>query len=147
MCKRLTETTVWDDDWFYELPSEYKLFWFYIKDNCDHAGIWKPKIRSFKSATDVDVDLDSALISFNKGKQRIRILDCGYWYIEDFFYFQYAFKTKTMNLNNRVHHSIFNLYMVYGIPLSTVKGLSVMIPEKSDEKMSVIDFESILGTI
>ena len=47
-----------------ELSPEYKLFWFYIKDNCDHAGMWKPKIRAFKSATGIEIDLDKALEGF-----------------------------------------------------------------------------------
>ena len=88
MAKRFTDTEIWEDDWFYELSVEYKLFWFYLKDNCDHAGIWKPKTRAFKSMTDVEVNLDKALQYFNTGKQRIRVLHSGNWFLEDFFYFQ-----------------------------------------------------------
>lgn len=41
MSKRFTDTEKWKDDWFFSLTANEKLLWFYILDNCDHAGIWK----------------------------------------------------------------------------------------------------------
>lgn len=140
MAKRFTETTIWDDDWFYELSPEYKLFWFYIKDNCNHAGIWQPKVRAFKSATDTDVDLNKALEYFNMGKQRIRLLRNGRWYIEDFFFFQNG---HAMNLKNRVHKSILDLFMANGIGLSEVRGLTEIRGEENGID-DPLEFDSIL---
>jgi hypothetical protein len=45
MAKRLTDSAKWDDPWFAELPSKYKLFYIYLLDECDHAGIWKVNFR------------------------------------------------------------------------------------------------------
>src|SRR3990167_10770292 len=41
MARRLTDTEKWKDDWFINLPLIEKMFWIYLLDNCDHAGIWK----------------------------------------------------------------------------------------------------------
>jgi hypothetical protein len=127
MAKRFTDTDIWKDDWFYELSVEYKLFWFYLKDDCNHAGIWKPKTRVFKSMTDVEINLDKALQYFNAGKQRIRVLHNGSWFIEDFFLFQYTKKSRSLNLRNRVHESVLDTYLNNGIIPQTVKGLDFII--------------------
>jgi len=129
MCKRFTETTIWEDDWFSELSVEYKLFWFYIKDNCNHAGIWKPKTRAFKLLTDVQVDLAKALGYFNTGKQRVRLLESGNWFLEDFFLFQYVKSAKSLNLKNRVHKSVYESYIIEGIASSTVPGIESIIDD------------------
>jgi len=127
MAKRFTETTIWEDDWFYELSVEYKLFWFYLKDNCDHAGVWKPKTRAFKSMTDVEINLDKALQYFNMGKQRVRVLYNGNWFLEDFFLFQYTKTSRSLNLRNRVHESVLEVYFKNGIIPQSVKGLDYIV--------------------
>ena len=42
MAKRFTDTEIWEQDWFIDLPNKYKLLWNYIKDKCDNVGIWRP---------------------------------------------------------------------------------------------------------
>lgn len=132
MAKRFTDILIWDDDWFGELPQEYKLFWFYIKDTCDHAGIWKPKTRAFKISTNIDIDLEKALSLFNNGKNRIRIVRDGYWLIEDFFFFQYVKTARCMNLGNKVHKSAFNIYIKMGVHISSIKGIDFIKDERGD---------------
>jgi len=39
MAKRFTDTEKWNEDWFLEIINPHKLFWIYICDNCNHAGI------------------------------------------------------------------------------------------------------------
>lgn len=143
MAKRFTETTIWDDDWFYELSPEYKLFWFYVKDNCNHAGIWQPKVRAFKAMTDTDVDLNKALEYFNMGKQRVRLLNNGRWFIEDFFFFQNG---HTLNEKNRVHKSILDQYIENGINLSSVRGLE-NIKDLMGQDHTQNQFDSFLRSI
>jgi len=143
MAKRFTEITIWEDDWFYELSPEYKLFWFYIKDNCDHAGIWKPKTRAFRAVTDIEIDLDKALSFFNLNKIRVRVIANGYWYLEDFFYFQYVKTSKAINLCSRVHKSIFDIYLKMGVPISSVRGIDYVISE-SGEKFNIADYEYMI---
>ena len=140
MAKRFTDTTIWEEDWFFELSPEYKLFWFYIKDNCDYAGIWKPKMRAFKSATDIEIDLDTVFKLLNTDKQRIRKLSNGHWLIEDFFFFQYGKSSRSINLANRVHRSIFNIYEKNKIPVSSINGIDIVITENG-EKFNVLEYE------
>ena len=42
MAKRFTDTEIWKRQrWFRKLSPIYKLAFFYIKDQCDHAGVWQ----------------------------------------------------------------------------------------------------------
>jgi hypothetical protein len=138
--KRFTDTQIWGDDWFYELSVEYKLFWFYVKDDCSYAGIWKPKVRVFKAMTDVEIDLTKAINYFNMGKQRIRELDNGDWFIEDFFKFQYG---ESMNLSNRVHMAVCKEYQQHDIPISSVRGVVNVVVDKKN--VSPEDFDLNVG--
>lgn len=140
MSKRYHDSAIWEDDWFCELPPEHKLFWFYIKDNCDHAGIWKPKIKMFSALTSTEINLETALSLFNNGKTRIRILDNGYWLLEDFCYFQYMGKKQNINLNNRLHESVIDLYIKHKIPISSIRGIE-NITDKDGEILSPSEFE------
>ena len=40
MAKRFTDSDKWKKPFIRNLPLEYKIFWLYILDDCDHAGIW-----------------------------------------------------------------------------------------------------------
>jgi hypothetical protein len=120
MAKRFFSTEIWDEDWFIDMPMEYKLFWFYILSNCDHCGLFKVNLRSFCGLNGVKIDSDSALTYFNNGKSRIRVVNQSVWFIEDFFVYQYG---TTLNLNNRVHESIKNRYDNIGIKLTSIRGL------------------------
>ena len=122
MAKRYTETTIWDEDWFLNLPIEYAMFWVYVKDKCDFAGIWKPNIRGFENSftNNSKIELNKALELFNAEKERICVLPSGRWLLVDFFVFQYG---NTMNGNNRVHLSIYNIYKKEGVNLGSIRGL------------------------
>lgn len=121
MSKRLTSTVIWEEDWFLEMPNEYKLFWFFIKDKCDHSGMFKVNIKVFNSLHDVKIDSEVAFEYFNKGKKRLRKINGSLWLIEDFFSFQYG---QNMNLNNRVHQSVEKLYEKHGVNLGSIRGLN-----------------------
>jgi hypothetical protein len=120
MAKRFTDTNIWGEDWFLEMPNEYKLFWYYMLSNCDHSGIYKVNLRSFCSLNEVKLTSTKALEYFNIGKQRIRVIQDNVWFIEDFFVYQYG---ETFNTNNRVHESIKKVYEKYNIELTSIRGL------------------------
>lgn len=120
MAKRFTATEIWNEDWFLEMPTEYKLFWYYMLSNCDHAGLYKVNLRSFCGLNEVKVSSTIALKFFNAGKQRIREISESLWLIEDFFVYQYG---TTFNWNNRVHESIGELYKRHKIELTSIRGL------------------------
>ena len=120
MAKRFTSTDIWGEDWYLDMPNEYKLFWFYMLSACDHSGIFKVNTRSFGVVSGSIVCAKTALAYFNKEKQRIREINQSVWYIEEFFVYQYG---ATFNLNNSVHDSIEKIYNKYGIEMSSIRGL------------------------
>ena len=106
MAKRFTDTMKWNEDWFLELSTSNKLFWIYVCDNCDHAGIYKLNKRMFELLIGAKINTDDFLTTINAEKDRIILLDNGKWYITKFIEFQYG---PTLNPNNRVHKSILKL--------------------------------------
>ena len=106
MAKRLTDTDKWKKIWFRELKPEHKVFWEYIRDNCNHAGIW---------------DVDFSLASFQVGcelnkneiekvfeKQFIKISEVK-WFLVDFIEWQYNCSIKDLNPKNKAHLSVIRL--------------------------------------
>ena len=106
MAKRFTDTMKWNEDWFLELSTSNKLFWIYVCDNCDHAGIYKLNKRMFELLIGAKINTDDFLTTINAEKDRIILLDNGKWYITKFIEFQYG---PILNPNNRVHKSILKL--------------------------------------
>lgn len=41
MAKRFTDSGKWKKQFIKGLSPKMKLLWFYILDDCDHAGIWE----------------------------------------------------------------------------------------------------------
>ena len=54
MAKRFMDNTVFERQWFRQLPIKLKIVWFYLINKCNHAGIWE-----------CDIDL----LSFQIGKE------------------------------------------------------------------------------
>lgn len=120
MAKRFTATEIWGEDWFLEMPSEYKLFWYYMLSTCDHGGLFKVNLRSFRGLVGVEISSETALEHFNNSKQRIRVVNNSVWLIEDFFVFQYG---TTFNPNNKMHESIEKLYLKLDLKMTSIRGL------------------------
>jgi hypothetical protein len=106
MAKRFTDTEIWKEDWFIDLSNEEKLFWFYLKDSCNHAGIWKVNLRQFEFILGSTLGLNEFLLKSNSTGERIVDLGNGNWYLKKFVKFQYG---EILNENNRVHKSIIDL--------------------------------------
>jgi hypothetical protein len=87
MAKRFTDSAKWDDPWFAELPSKYKLFWVYILDECDHAGIWKVNFRKAQFMIGESFEQSEVLRYIN---DRVLKIDESYWLILKFVNFQYG---------------------------------------------------------
>lgn len=107
--KRFTDTEKWDDPWFQDLPSKYQKFWIYICDKCDRAGIWKVNKPLADFQLRENIEIEEAIFLFNQGKNRVRFLGEGKWFIEGFIQFQYThLKRYDKNGNiNRVHAPIY----------------------------------------
>jgi hypothetical protein len=107
MAKRLTDNTKWDDPWFAELPSKYKLFYLYLLDECDHAGIWKVNFR--KAQFMIGEHLEPSEVIRYMG-DRIRKVDDAYWFVTKFIRFQYG-----MLRNDRMSQSALSILEKHGL--------------------------------
>lgn len=86
MGKRFTDTDKWDRPWFRMLPDRYKLFWQFLLDRCDVAGVWyvDVEIASFYLGSEIDRDMAERL--FDK---QIEVKG-DKWLVKDFVSFQYG---------------------------------------------------------
>lgn len=121
MPKRFIATELWDEDWFLEMPNEYKLFWHYMLSACDHAGVFRVNVKSFSAMIGEKINAQKALEYFNSGKQRIKVISDTAWLIEDFFVFQYG---NQLNRGNKLHKSCENIYNKHNINALNLRGLS-----------------------
>lgn len=85
--KRFTENTKWMDPWFMELAPGDKLFWHYLCDTCDCAGVWKVNWRLAEFQTGLKLDPKETFSTF---RARVEPLPGGYWWIRKFVVFQYG---------------------------------------------------------
>ena len=120
MAKRFFDTKIWDDDWFLDMPNEYKLFWFYMLSSCDSAGIFKVNLRSFSGLLGVKISAEEILKIFNTGKERILPVSEKVWVILDFFSFQYG---HSFNINNPFHKGVKKILDKQNISINTLRGL------------------------
>lgn len=118
MAKRFTDSRKWYDPWFRKLPIEYKLFWCYITDICDHSGFWKVDIELASFYIGKEVVEESILKLFNNGKERILVLRPDLWFLPTFIPFQYG----QLNPNNNLHISVINTLKKSGIGEGLVRG-------------------------
>jgi hypothetical protein len=126
--KRFTDTCIWNEDWFLDAPTEFQLFWFYVKDNCNHAGIWRVNKKQFEFILGKKISLTDFLNKVNSDKERISVLASGKWYLTGFVSFQYG---NILNENNRVHESIIKMLKCYNIDISTFEvKLRSILPQK-----------------
>jgi len=109
MPKRFTDTEKWKKPFIRGLQGPYKLLWFYILDDCDHAGIWQIDMEVACIRIGENVTLDGAMDAFG---DHIFLIDSSKLFVPDFITFQYG-ELKEVN---RMHASVisilkkFNLY-------------------------------------
>lgn len=124
---RMTDTEIWEEDWFIDLPNEYKLFYLYIKDKCDHSGLWRPNRRKFSMSVHGKImHYEEFLTQVNKDpetgkvKNRILVLENGKWFITRFISFQLGGKYV-----GRIgaHRGALKLLITNGIHPKTVPNM------------------------
>lgn len=122
MSKRFHDTEIWGEDWFIAMPRDYRDFWLYIKDDCNHAGIWRPKVAGFNKMYDCTVSLKEALKYFNKDRieeeRRVEVLRNGRWFLCGFIPFQYGLR---LNLGSPMHRSVYELLSANEVSLTSIR--------------------------
>lgn len=110
--KRFTDTDIWEQDWFIELPTKYKLFWNYIKDKCDNVGVWRPNKSVLQKIVGEPLSFDDFLSFINSDKVRIKVLPNGRWWVLSFFTFQYGDKFSP---TSAIHRGALKSLLANGI--------------------------------
>ena len=128
--KRLTDTDLYDKEWFQLLELKYKSFWEYLLKKCDHAGIWDVNTRQAEFQIGAKYTRQELLKVFN---DRIIELEEDKWLVKKFIYFQYG---KELNPSNRVHGSVLKILSVYGLEL--VDGVPVLHETKQSTKVTKV---------
>lgn len=100
MAKRFTDNTKWKNKWFKRLSTVNKLFFLYILDECDHAGIWRVEIDIAEIRINEKIDINSAIQEFSK---HVQVFDNGEkWFMPSFIQYQYGVLKDTVNAHKSV---------------------------------------------
>jgi hypothetical protein len=124
MAKRLHDTEIWEQDWFMDLPINYKLFFLYIKDKCDHSGIWRYNKSYFEAISSTKINTTDFLETINK--DQIRIIDTknNRWLLVAFCLFQYG---STIELKSPIHRGALKQLIFNNIDFSNLKGIKEIV--------------------
>jgi hypothetical protein len=149
MSKRFTDTEIWEQDWVFNLPSKYKLFFLCIKDKCDVAGIWRPNISYISSLLKEDLNLKEFLSLVNTEKERVRVLDNGRLWIINFFTFQCS---CTLSLTTPLHKSAMKSFVANNIhpkeiPLLNIGNLINMELDAIKDLLLIKSSKEVIETI
>ena len=120
MANRFTDSRKWDDPWFRKLPCKHKIFFIFLLDKCNHAGIWKVDFESAEFHIGDKIDIEEALSIM--GDRIIELKDK--WFIPKFINFQYQVSTPTdLNPDNRVHKSVIDILQKEGAYKGLIRGV------------------------
>ena len=119
MAKRFMDNSIFEKQWFRELPVRLKIVWFYLINKCDHAGILNDLDVGLLSYQIGDnYTIDEILEAFNDNIEQI---GDNKFYLTKFCKFQYC----ELNPNVKVHKSVIKLLDKHNIeldnPLVSVK--------------------------
>ena len=131
MAKRMTDTDKWKKRFVCDLSPQHKLLWFYVLDDCNHAGIWEVDIEVASIRVGYELVYDMLPESF---LDKIVIFDNGdKWFIPDFIDFQYG----ELNPNSNVHKSVISLLQRYNLE-GYVKGLQTLPNTVQDKDKAIV---------
>jgi len=134
MSKRMTDTEKWKKRFIRSLPTKYKILWFFITDDCDHAGIWHVDIDAAQLYTGEKLKIEDAIQYLGK---KIHIFDNGQkWYIPSFIDFQYGELKETNNVHLSVISRLkkYNLLEISTSDLDEIEGLASPLQGAKDKE-------------
>lgn len=110
MAKRFTDSAKWKKEFIKGLSAKMKLMWFYILDDCDHAGIWEVDMEVASLRIGEKITYEEAFVALG---EKIRPIGKWKWFIEDFIFFQYG----ELNPKNRMHQSVIGILNKHNIQI------------------------------
>lgn len=129
--KRFTATEKWDKVWFQELTVLEKIFWNFLCDNCDLAGVWEPNFRQASFQIGAKVSIETMAVFSGK----IVLLKSGSYWIKTFIEFQYGKLSKDC----RPHARIFALIEKHGLDEPETITLSDTLSDRVSDTLQEID--------
>ena len=129
--KRLTDADKWADPWFGQLDPLTKLFWIYLLDNVDNAGVWEKFEKKFQFETGIGISIDALIEDLGD-----RVFDLGdKILVPKFVTFQQG---GELSESKGVHRGIFRLLEKHGLEqddsgkVCHTNGISMPYPSHSD---------------
>lgn len=101
---RFSHSELWDRDWFLSLEGKFQLFVLYLRDHCNHAGIWQPSFKRFEQVSGFRIFSEEFLLAVNSGAERIRVLKNKKWWITGYIEDQY--KGMVLKESNNAHRGV-----------------------------------------
>jgi hypothetical protein len=150
MAKRFTDTDKWKDEWYTELPNDYKIIWQYLLDTCDNAGIYKRNVKLLNIMCNTNVSDTDILNAF---KLRVTPISDEKWIINKFCVFQYGpdfLESKNKAVisvvnklieNNLYQSSTNTLSIPYQSPINTLSipyGYSIDTPKEQEQEQEQV---------
>jgi hypothetical protein len=123
MAKRFTDTDKWKDEWYTDLPNDYKIIWQYLLDTCDNAGIYKRNIKLLNIMCNTNVSDTDILNAF---KLRVTPISDEKWIINKFCVFQYG--PDFLESKNKAVISVVNKLIENNLYQSSTNTLSIPYP-------------------
>ncbi len=109
MSKRFSDTEKWKKQFIKGLPLEYKIFWLFLLDECDNAGIWHVEIEIAEIRLGVKLSSEKARGLFG---ERVVVFDDGNkWFLPDFISFQYV----SLNPDNKALKDVIVRLQKHGL--------------------------------
>jgi len=65
MAKRFTDSEKWKKPFIKKLPMQYKLLWFYLLDDCNHAGVWQVDLEIASLRIGYKLNLKDSITALN----------------------------------------------------------------------------------
>lgn len=128
MFKRFTDCDKWKDPWFRQLPIAYKLFWSFICDNCDNAGVWKVDM---KTATHFIGRKVTETETLHHLAGRVVPLNTENWLVNKFVGFQFG----TLSSDSPLHKAVLKLIQKHTLSLPyPYPSTRVQVKDKEKDK-------------
>lgn len=134
MAKRYTDTDKWKKPFIKNLPAEYKLFWLYLIDDINHAGIWEVDKEVAEIRLGIKLSLEKAQGLF---KEKVVVFDSGTkWFLPDFIKFQYgSINEGQSGKSSPIHKSVLKELRKYNLLEFVPKGCLTLKDKDKDKDM------------
>lgn len=110
--KRFSDTSRFEEEWYVDLPIEFKIAWEYVWAKCDNAGVWNPSLKLADFAIGRKIKWPEFIESAGG---RIIVLPSGKWQVVGFVELQCGPRFST---ESRPHQAIMGLLNTHGIEVS-----------------------------